>query len=41
MLILWISQVLAILDKPEARAVHSIVEQIATVYPQVYPLFII
>ena len=32
---MWISQMLAILDKPEAPAVHSLVEDLASQYPQV------
>ncbi|KAL4240201.1 hypothetical protein ACF0H5_000995 [Mactra antiquata] len=40
MFISWISQMLAILDKPEAKAVHRILEKITDSYPQavVYPM---
>uniref|UniRef100_A0A3Q2PZS8 DNA-dependent protein kinase catalytic subunit n=1 Tax=Fundulus heteroclitus TaxID=8078 RepID=A0A3Q2PZS8_FUNHE len=41
-LISWISQMVALLDKPEAVAVQHCVEQVAKCYPQalVYPLMI-
>lgn len=41
-LISWISQMVALLDKPEAVAVQRSVGQIAEFYPQalVYPLMI-
>ena len=32
---MWISQMLAILDKPEAPAVHNIVMELASYYTQV------
>lgn len=38
MFILWISQMLAILDKPEAVVVHDILQDIARLYPQVKAL---
>ena len=31
----WISQMVALLDKPEGAAVHTILMSIATDYPQV------
>lgn len=31
----WIDQMLAILDKPEGKAVHAIIENIASTYPDV------
>lgn len=34
MFIGWISQMMAILDKPEAKAVHDILYRIADEYPQ-------
>lgn len=42
MLISWISQMVALLDKPEAVAVQHCIEQIAKFYPQalVYALMI-
>lgn len=42
MLIGWISQMVAVLDKPEAVAVHHCIGQIAECYPQalVYALMI-
>lgn len=38
----WISQLMAVLDKEEARAVQPTVEEIASTYPQaiVYPFMI-
>lgn len=41
-LIGWISQMMALLDKPEAVAVHHVIEEIAECYPQalVYPFMI-
>ena len=40
MFISWLSQLVALLDKPEAPAIHSILQAIATAYPQAlsYPL---
>ncbi len=40
MFISWLSQLVALLDKPEAPAIHSILLSIATTYPQAlcYPL---
>ena len=35
MFISWINQMLAVLDKPEGRAVHAILHKIAQTYPQV------
>ena len=32
---MWVSQMLAILDKPEAPAVHAILEDLTSQYPQV------
>lgn len=32
----WISQMTALLDKKEAKAVHKIIENMASTYPQVY-----
>jgi hypothetical protein len=31
----WISQMTALLDKPEAKALYNIIESIANEYPQV------
>ena len=33
---MWVSQMLAILDKPEAPAVHAILEDLTSQYPQVW-----
>ena len=33
--LMWVSQMLAILDKPEAPAVHAILEDLTSQYPQV------
>jgi len=38
MFMLWISQMLAILDKPEAPSIHHILLDITNNYPQVGPL---
>ena len=40
MFISWLSQLVALLDKPEAPAIHGILDAIATTYPQAlsYPL---
>lgn len=35
MFIAWINQMLAVLDKREGRAVHTILQEIAQTYPQV------
>ena len=35
MFIGWINQMLAVLDKREGKAVHSILQEIAQTYPQV------
>ena len=35
MFIGWINQMVAILDKPEGKAVHAILQEIARTYPQV------
>ena len=39
MLLSWVSQMTAVLDKPEAKAVYNFIENIANEYPQaiVYP----
>ena len=38
MFMLWISQMLAILDKPEAPTIHHILLDVTNNYPQVGPL---
>ncbi len=42
MLIGWISQMMALLDKPQATAVQHVIEEIAECYPQalIYPYMI-
>ena len=35
MFISWINQILAVLNKPEGKAVHAILHEIAQTYPQV------
>lgn len=35
MFIMWISQMMALLDKPEGSTVHHILTELAETYPQV------
>lgn len=35
MFIMWISQMMALLDKPEGSTVHHILSELAETYPQV------
>jgi hypothetical protein len=35
MFIMWIGQMVALLDKPEAAAIHDVIVDIASTYPQV------
>lgn len=35
MFIMWISQMMALLDKPEGSTVHHILNELAETYPQV------
>ena len=39
MFLRWVSQLTAILDKPESSAVHDLLVNIAQQYPQVIELF--
>jgi len=36
---MWIGQMVALLDKPEAATIHDVIVDIANTYPQVFHFF--